>query len=779
MPIYLEAKPVVVAGVTTSYYHLYLVDRASPQSPDDLNSLAWRNSGSVLRGGMLGTGTGTLKVESGDLSASDDKYNSQADISSRLIWDITDAVGGESGWGTMSSALAGIAAAGYTYEVPLAASSNAIMHVANSNATILTLLNAVNVDVRTIIGSIASETPGAGIDPTLLGQGTTPTIEAASNLHSGVAFLGRNNVNDIFKGTGYGDTYYGEQSGPDLSSNDTVSYANSSTAVTMTIDAIAQTQITVNVAHGTDQLFGIEKVVLSPYNDTVIVDTLPPKGLAEVDGGGTQGGGSDTLNLQPLGPSITFNDNKIQHSNTIFEGFTVLKIDPGNDLVVLDGPDDASFKEVDFGNGNDAIKSNVVNLTINLGSGDDTVGHVGQGTVVNAGGGLDSFVVSNDELIVGSTPTDRIYSPGGILLKGAVGQVGSSDPWIVGPDGTKYGFNQQGDLVIQDLLGDDTYVSGYQGGPGVSFPDQTDGIFVGLSKGSAEKLLDLARPFITYISDIFKVGQDILYTKSGLKFFNVDPLVFDLTGQGINLTAMSPVSPMLDMLGTGFAVNTGWVEPNDGVLVLQQPGQNGTPNVTEMFGGPGAQGFAALAQYDANSDGVIDANDAIYSQLRIWVDSNGNGAVDAGELETLQQAGIASINLTAAAQTNDTDAGNTIVSTGTFTFTDGTTGNVDQVNFNVDSYHTQYLGDTTVSTAAAAMPNRRELLHRSRELANPRAICRKVLSRTRAAQQRDAIVTDRKEQGARMIGLTIGESDAAFLDGARRSVQTVQLDSAI
>jgi Ca2+-binding RTX toxin-like protein len=414
-------------------------------------------------------------------------------------------------------------------------------------------------------------------------------------------------------------------------------------------------------------------------------------------------GPNDTLDLTGSLDTITTSGtgNTLKTGDTLDMSGGSLKL-AGNATVTLG----LGGNVVVEGRGNNVIKSSIVNLTIDLGTGTNIVGHVGRGTVVNAQSqGQDSFVMSDDELITGSTPTDQIFTPGGILLRGAVGQIGSSDPWIVGPDGTKYGFNQQGDLVIQDLLGDNTYVSGYQGGPSVSYADQTDGIFVGLSKGEAEKLLDLARPFITYIDTIFKVGQEILYTKSGLKFFHVDPLVFDLTGQGVNLTAMSTASPMLDMLGTGFAVHTGWVEPNDGVLVLQQPGQDGTPNVTEMFGGPGAQGFAALAQYDANSDGVIDANDPIYSQLRIWVDSNGNGVVDAGELETLQQAGIASINLTAAAQTNDTDAGNTIVSTGTFTFTNGTTGNVDQVNFNVDSYHTQYLGDTTVSTAAAAMPN--------------------------------------------------------------------------
>ena len=182
--------------------------------------------------------------------------------------------------------------------------------------------------------------------------------------------------------------------------------------------------------------------------------------------------------------------------------------------------------------------------------------------------------------------------------------------------------------------------------------------------------------------------------------------MFDLSGGGVNLTAMSSAAPMLDMQGTGFAIHTGWAEPNDGILVLEQPAHDGTPTITEMFGGAGAEGFAALAQYDSNSDGVIDVNDSVYAQLRMWVDANSNGAVDPGELETLQQAGVASINLASTPQSNDTQNGNTIAATGTFTFANGATGHVDQVDFNVDTYHSHYLGDSSVSAAAAAFRQR-------------------------------------------------------------------------
>ena len=706
MSIYLEARPIFVGPYNTGFYHLYLVERDSPDNLADENTLAWRNSGSVLRGGVNAAGTGPLTVQSGPIIDSKDAYASAADLSNRLIWDITDLVGGDSAWSTLSSVLGQISAGGYEYELPAdgTAASGVLQHVANSNATVFSLLNAVGVDARTVIGSyISGLTPGAGVNPTLLGQGL---IEAASNIHTGVAFLGSNNGDDVFIGTGYGDTYYGPQTSGS-SAVDTVSYANSSTAVTMTIDQVAQVPITVSVAQGTDNLIGIGKVILSPYNDTVIVDTLPQTSLKEVDGGGTSSGGQDILDLRPLGPSITFNDNKIQGSNTIFEGFSILKVDPGNDKVILDGSDDASYQEVDFGDGNDTLESNVINLKINLGSGTNLVLHAGRGSIIDESkGGSDNVVVSDDVLITGSTPTDQIFSPGHILLKGAVGEIGSEDPWIVGPDGTRYGLNQQGQLVIEDLLGDKTYVANYVGGPDVPFSQQTDGIYVGLGQFQAHRLLDLTRPFNDQIANIFKLGNQIYYTKTGTTIFHVDPLVFDLTGQGINLTSLMPgVAPALDMEGTGFAVNSGWVEPNDGILVLEQNGADGTPNISEMFGGPGATGFAALAQYDSNGDGVIDASDPIYSQLRIWVDSNGNGVVDPGELETLQQAGIASINLNATAQTGDTDNGNTIAATGTFTFTNGSTGNVDQVTFNADTYHSQYLGDTSVSTAAAAMPN--------------------------------------------------------------------------
>jgi hypothetical protein len=61
-------------------------------------------------------------------------------------------------------------------------------------------------------------------------------------------------------------------------------------------------------------------------------------------------------------------------------------------------------------------------------------------------------------------------------------------------------------------------------------------------------------------------------------------------------------------------------------------------------------GYLALAQYDApgqggNGDGIIDKFDAVYSRLRLWVDSNHDGIAQASELRSLEEAGLVKIDL--------------------------------------------------------------------------------------------------------------------------------------
>jgi Ca2+-binding RTX toxin-like protein len=482
----------------------------------------------------------------------------------------------------------------------------------------------------------------------------------------------------------------------------------------------------VKVADGSDNssadLSSVQSIDLGTGANTVNVDSFTTFPIdPAVDLGATGSDSGDTVDLSKYDGNVDLSSahpdddhqaavefygdqNFSKDLGLGFTNFNTLILGKGDNKVQLYTADDPYLTTVQTGDGDNIITSDIVNLTINLGSGKNIIGDLAQGTIVNAQGGQNKFLVSDDVQFNGLTPTDEIFADG-ILLRGAVGQIGSDDPWIVGPNGTRYGLNTQGDLVIEDTAGDKTYVSNYQGGPDLPFSQQTAGIFVGEAETLALRILELLRPHIGTMMTYFKLGNELLYAKTGKTFFNSDPLVLDLSGTGINVTALSDTAPMLDMRGDGFAVHTGWVGASDGILVLQQAGETGTPTISEMFGGQGAEGFAALASYDSNGDGIIDANDSIYSQLRVWVDRNDNGAVDSGELETLAQAGVASISLASTTQTGDTQAGNTITATGSFTRSDGTTGAIADVNFNVDTFHSTYLGDTTVSAAAAAMPD--------------------------------------------------------------------------
>jgi len=59
-----------------------------------------------------------------------------------------------------------------------------------------------------------------------------------------------------------------------------------------------------------------------------------------------------------------------------------------------------------------------------------------------------------------------------------------------------------------------------------------------------------------------------------------------------------------------------------------------------------AHGFAALSEFDDDKDGVINKDDAIFDKLRIFQDFNQNGKADAGELFSLAEKKIVSLNIT-------------------------------------------------------------------------------------------------------------------------------------
>lgn len=142
---------------------------------------------------------------------------------------------------------------------------------------------------------------------------------------------------------------------------------------------------------------------------------------------------------------------------------------------------------------------------------------------------------------------------------------------------------------------------------------------------------------------------------------DLDPIIIDVTGHGYQLTSVNS-GVQFDFYGNGTRIQMSWTASGweGGFLALDRNGNGRIDNATELFSnitpqptptaGKGRNGFLALAVYDepangGNGDGWIDAKDAIYSKLLVWVDTNHNGISEPGELLTLQQAGIQAISL--------------------------------------------------------------------------------------------------------------------------------------
>lgn len=168
-------------------------------------------------------------------------------------------------------------------------------------------------------------------------------------------------------------------------------------------------------------------------------------------------------------------------------------------------------------------------------------------------------------------------------------------------------------------------------------------------------------------------------------FFVVyDPLILDLDGDGIEtLSHLAHAGDEFDLLqDSGMYGHHGWVAPDDGLLALDENGNGAVDGISELFGDATTSGFAELATHDENHDGVINASDSVFNQLRVWVDSNSDG-ISTGELRSLQQLGITSISLNSVSSTA-IDKGNAISSTAAFQMADGTEHTIADVQFAVD-----------------------------------------------------------------------------------------------
>jgi hypothetical protein len=155
------------------------------------------------------------------------------------------------------------------------------------------------------------------------------------------------------------------------------------------------------------------------------------------------------------------------------------------------------------------------------------------------------------------------------------------------------------------------------------------------------------------------------------------PLALDLNGDGVQ-TIGAEQGVQFDLLNTGAKQSVGWVDKQDGLLVMDLNHDGVVNNGSELLGSStqlsdgslAKDGWQALTQYDVNADGFINTKDAAFLELKVWVDANSNGVTDVGELQTLSDVGIQSINL-AHNNVQTAQNGNILQGFSSFTTTDG------------------------------------------------------------------------------------------------------------
>jgi Ca2+-binding RTX toxin-like protein len=231
-------------------------------------------------------------------------------------------------------------------------------------------------------------------------------------------------------------------------------------------------------------------------------------------------------------------------------------------------------------------------------------------------------------------------------------------------------------------------------------------------------LLDILRPIENFDNFFDMLGHkavdaiDAIKGLFGLAEKEGSPLIFDLDGDGVETTGIK-AGTYFDHGGDGFAEETGWVEKDDGLLVLDRNNNGRIDSGKELFGDStllangqkAANGFAALAELDQNNDGLIDVQDAAFADLRVWKDADSDGISQAEELLTLTEAGVKSI-ATGSTDSTLVDAnGNAHKQVGSFTRTDDTTAAVSDVWFAVNRTHSIATEWLDVPDDIAALPD--------------------------------------------------------------------------
>ena len=587
---------------------------------------------------------------------------------------------------------------------------NALINSQNSNSTVVSTLAAVGIDFtnNVPVGKKEEDFPGyknfLDFSTTLEGTDADDIIQGGKGDDIFIASQG----NDFIVG-GY---QYPLSLAQAEDGKDSLSYEDYSDNLLVDLRSagLGSSDKTFYISkinsRTVDAVTSIEKLKLSQAADEVI---LSPQGIKGIElnidantrkpGSTNQGADKDTLDLEAFTAGIMLSGSTLYNSN--------------NDVVLNPNLKLGNFEIFKYGPGNDihSVSNSLTDFhSIDLGGGNDTFLKGVQGSIVNTGSGNDKVIVGNNIQFNDLDNKDRIAvflpdSRDGKYLTGGTKSAALDSPWVIDDNHVSYAPNKDNQLVIKNTLGHLTFISGSKNGPDESAP--TGNISLGEITIDSYRIYDESIPsdwFETTIATakfMYKARNGVEYNPA-----TYDPLVLDLDGDGIELSPLVSDSLQFDLDGDGFAEGTGWVRRDDALLVHDKNGNGTIDDIAELFGMGATSGFVELQALNDDGDEWFTDADSSYRDVQIWQDLNQNGLSEANELTGLSDAGISQISLsgdTPAPDANDQAVGNVIAATGSFV-RNGVTGTVGDVRFAIDNYNTRYLGDTTISTAAAALP---------------------------------------------------------------------------
>ncbi len=393
----------------------------------------------------------------------------------------------------------------------------------------------------------------------------------------------------------------------------------------------------------------------------------------------------------PIGNGGTTNADSVWGEEGIFSGDDDVNAGPGDDFMFGgDGQDrltGGGGDDVIWGNADeDVLLGEAGNDVLRGGNGDDRL-EGGLDDDLLDGGDINDEASGNDTLIGGSGDDVLLAGDGDDILYGDLEdtvQAGGSDE-LRGGEGSDTYYTGNGDVVSDSdgegkvFLGDIELTGGTRSADGQGYYSEDGRVFYNWAHspfpGMPGTVYVRTASGTIVISDYNEGDLGIQFTEEGdlpppeppqggQDPQPLSPIALDLNGDGLQTSALQD-GVYFDLDTDGFAEKIAYLNPNDGFLALDRNGDGRITSGSELFGNNtpmqngsiATNGYEALKSYDSNGDNLIDSNDAIYADLRVWRDADMDGISRESELHTLSELGVEAIGVSYTNSTL-TDNGN-------------------------------------------------------------------------------------------------------------------------